>query len=72
MLGDYCNVFSFFILAVRGGLDLGELPSTVELHAIPLAHGEVRVSEPDGSQAPRVSARLVEDTRLHRSSPITT
>lgn len=52
MLGDYCNVFSFFILAVRGGLDLGELPSTVELHAIPLAHDDVRVSEPNGSQAP--------------------
>ena len=38
--------FSFFVLAIRGGLDLGELPPAVELHAIQLTHGEVRYRSP--------------------------
>ena len=63
-------MFSFFILAVRGGVDLGKLPPAIELHAILLAHGEVRVSEPDGSHTPRVSAQLVKDMRLHRPSNV--
>ena len=58
----------FLSFAIRGSLDLGQLPPVAELRAIPLAHDEVRVSEPDGNQAPSVSARLVEDTRLHQSS----
>ena len=56
------------ILCHTRGLDLGQLPPVAELRAIPLAHDEVRVSEPDGNQAPGVSARLVEDTRVHQSS----
>ena len=56
------------ILCHTRGLDLGQLPPVAELRAIPLAHDVVRVSEPDGNQAPGVSARLVEDTRVHQSS----